>query len=102
MKKPTAIPLLLGALAMGALTLIAGAQSIDDADAEALDATEDSTELAIDEETGGESEDPIEDEASGTDPLAELEEPEMDASIDRFDPSEKISEDRSVSFPNDI
>lgn len=100
MKKPTAISLFLGALALGALSLIAGAQSIDEADTEALDATEESTKLAVDEETGVEGEDPIEDEA--TDPLAELEEPEMDASIDRFDPSEKISEDRSVSFPNDI
>lgn len=87
------------------LALGAGAQTQDDD----INDVPDIVEESVSDDNRADADDVSTDAANnGTDaqdvadPLAELEEPEMDATIDRFDPSEKISEDRSVSFPNDI
>lgn len=45
---------------------------------------------------------PDEDMSDAESAGAELSEADMKASMERFVPSEKISEDRPVSFPNDI
>lgn len=44
-------------------------------------------------------------EPAEVDPLAEIdaeEQREVQATMERFEPSEKISEDRAVAYPNDI
>ena len=91
-------------------TPLAGQESAPDADAqlEELEQLEPDTEPAeepLEDGETAENEQPPTDPAEAEDPLAEVdaaEEGEVAASMERFKPSEKISEDRSVAFPNDI
>lgn len=83
---------------------ISWAQEIEDAGTASSPATELEAEAPDEEDTEAEAEagaDPVELE----DPLSEVdaaEQAEVQATMERFQPSEKISEDRSVAFPNDI
>lgn len=108
------VGLLLGALALAQtdtdevpddLTVQEG--SLDDltVEEEALDSVDSEAdvdplaELAAQEEALAEQAAATADEELDQDGFGEA---QLDAVLDRFDPSEKISEDKSVSFPNDI
>ena len=95
--------------------LVAAAWAQGPADDEALERLEEtpvetatSEAPSIAEPSTAEPEQPDPEAATATaeeDPLAAIEAQEREslkAVLDRFEPSEQISEDRSVAFPNDI
>ncbi len=61
----------------------------------------DEDETLLDETLLGETSD-VDEAIDGESADGELSDADMQASMERFIPSEKISEDRPVSFPNDI